>query len=160
MIIEFNLKVMSQEERALIPDFLDYLLEVIQNDIRANLIPNKLLFREQDLINASWIKWKRKPKKVNMIRLGNLIVDNLFWYQRRFDTYVFQISKGKMLPNSYTKLHLVARYLDKGNNKMIPTWFISKTLFKVRKRISIYWSAFISQKLNKTVNVKDIIKLV
>lgn len=160
MILEFNLKIMSQEERALIPDFLNYLLNVIQNDIRENLIPNKLLFREQDLINASWIKWKRKPKKINMIRLGNLIVNNLFWYQRRFDTYVFQISKGKMMPNSYTKLHLVARFLDKGNNKMIPTWFISKTLFKVRKRLPLYWSSFMNQKLNKVTNINNVIKMI
>lgn len=160
MTIEFNLKVMSQEERALIPDFLDYLLKVIQNDIKANLIPNKLLFREQDLINASWIKWKRKPKKINMIKLGNLIVNNLFWYQRRFDTYVVQISKGRILPNSYTKLHLVARYLDKGNNKMIPTWFVSKTLFKVKKNIMLYWKTFINKRLNKVSDMKNLIKVI
>lgn len=159
MILEFNLKIMSQEERALIPDFLDYLLEVIRNDIKVNVIPNKLLLREQDLINASWIKWKRKPSRINMMKLANLITSNLFWYQRRFDTYVFQIRKGTRMPNSYTNLHVVARFLDKGTNKIIPTWFISKTLFKVKKNILLYWSAFVSQKLGKTTSVKDIIRI-
>ena len=160
MVLEFNLKTMDQEERALIPDFLDYLLQIIRTDIKNNLIPNKLLMREQDLIDAKWIKWRRKPTKLNMIKIGNLIVNNIFWYQRRFDTYVVQIRKGTLLPNSFTNLHLVARFLDKGNNKVPPTWFISKTLFKVRKNIKDYWMTFIQIELHKYSDITDIIRII
>lgn len=150
MIIEFNLEYMSKTQREIIPEFLDGFVSQLKREIVRDTIPAKMKLREIDILNASWIRWKKKPKHINMKSLVNYIVGNIRWVKR--DNYfIIEMNRSTLMPNSHTSLYAIARFLDRGNNVMKGTAFISKVFNKYRKCINDYWKSFVSLKLREVV---------
>lgn len=149
---------MTRRERNLIPDFMDGLISQIKRDIKSSVVASKFIVREQDVLNASWIRWKIKPRHIRMKSLMLYVTSNLEWVQRRNNQFVIQINKLAKIPNSYTSIDTLARFLDKGNNVTPGTYFISKVLAKYRENINDYWKAYVSIKL-KEVRVDECISI-
>ena len=142
MVIEFELQINNSEERNLVSDFCNKLVETIQNDIMLELKISKMLVREEFLLKASWIQWYKKPRRIDMKKLTKLIVRSIEVKKRR-NTYIIQINPHIRMPGSLTKLSTVARFLDRGNEMIIGTTFISRVFNKYRKRINNYWKSYV-----------------
>lgn len=149
---------MTKKERKLIPDFMDGLVSDIKKDIMRSVIPAKFLVRESDVLNASWIKWKKKPKHIKMKSMMMYIANNLVWVKRQDNQYVIEINKSAKIPNSYTSIDALARFLDKGNDVIPGTHFMSRVLTRYRRKINDYWKAYVSIKL-KEVRVDECISI-
>lgn len=150
MIIRFNLECMSKRQREIIPEFLDGLVSQLKGEIVRSTTPSKLLMREQYILNASWIRWKKKPRHINMKSLINYIVGCIQWVERD-DNYIIEVNRLRLIPNSYTSIYALARFLDRGNNVMKGTSFMSKVFHKYRLNINDYWKSFVSVKLKEVV---------
>ncbi len=150
MIIEFNLESMSRRQKEIIPEFLDGLISQLKREIVRSTTTSKLLIKEQYILDASWIRWKKKPKHIKMKSLINYIIGCIHWIERD-NKYIIEVDRLRMIPNSYTSVYALARFLDRGNNVMRGTAFMSKVFHKYRLNINDYWKSFVSIKLKEVV---------
>lgn len=158
MKIEFKFPELDDKTSPLIPEFCNMLVSEIRSEIKMNLRNLKLNIREDLLLNASWIRWFNKPDHIDMIKLGLYIADSIICRSIKENTYVIEINPKAYLPSSKTKLSMVARFLDRGDQNISPMYFINVILMKYRNRIKEYWRSFIQIKLNR-LNVNYIINV-
>lgn len=156
MKIEFEFPELDDKTKSLIPEFCNLLVSEIRSEIKMNLRNAKLKIREEPLLNASWIKWIKKPDHIDMIKLGMFIADSITCRSIKENTYVIEINPKIRLPMSRTKLSQVARFLDRGNQENSPMYFINIIFMKYRNKIRNYWRSFIQIKL-KRLNVQQVI---
>lgn len=156
MRIEFHLESKDKDELSLAEDFCKLLVSNIKEDILRYTNYNKLELYEDSLINSNWINWKHKPSSINMKKLIKYIANSITYKSGRKHKYVIYIKSTIMLPNSYTPLERVARFLDKGNEIYRGTFFISKIFMKYRANIKKYWRSYISIKLKK-LSVSEVV---
>lgn len=156
MKIEFEFPELDDKTSPLIPEFCNMLVFEIRSEIKMNLRNLKLNIREDLLLNASWIRWINKPDHIDMIKLGLYIADSIVCRSIKENTYVIEINPKTYLPGSKTKLSMVARFLDRGDQSISPMYFINVILMKYRNKIREYWRSFIQIKLNR-LNVNYVI---
>ena len=153
MRIEFEFPELDDKTKPLIPEFCNLLVSEIRSEIKMNLRNLKLNIREDSLLNASWIRWIKKPDHIDMIKLGLFIADSIIYRSTKENNYVIEIDPKKFMPMSKTKLSQVARFLDRGSQEVSPMYFINIILTKYRNKIRDYWRSFIQLKL-KRLNVQ------
>ena len=139
-------------------EFLNTLISDMQNDILNTVNYNKLSKRESYLLNCNLIKWTKKPTHIDMYKLVYLIVSNIEYKCIKGNTYMIYINPKTYFPNSRTKLELISRLLDKGNEVLPPIHFISRIFRKYKRNINRYFDSFISIKLRTIVTKKIKIK--
>lgn len=123
--------------------FLDLLVESIQTDIRNGLIPAKFEMLEQGLLNATWIRWVKKPSAINISKLIERILSNIKW-QVRGKTYRIYIDTNVKMPYTVnTSLEQIARFLDKGNNVSKYSTMFSRVFNYYQENIKSYWKAYV-----------------
>lgn len=158
MKIEFTILGDADESKLAI-GFCKFLVRNIKKDILESINPEKMQMREEDLIDASWIKWVDIPKRINVYKLCKVIINNIIYKTRVGGRYVIEIDNSVYMKHSETRLEAVARFLDMGNNVTQPTGFINKVFMKYRKNINDYWKAYTSTVLHRvTVNEVVIIR--
>lgn len=156
MKIEFKLNSSDNKELELVDDFCKSLISNIKSDILKSANFNKIKLYEDALLNAKWINWIKKPKRINMINLIKYIVDKITYRSRKKHRYIIYIKPTIMLPGSKTPLERVARFLDKGNEVYKGTFFINKVFMKYRVNINNYWKSYVSIKLKK-LSVSEVV---
>lgn len=131
--------------------FCDYLVEDIKDSIRKNINYRKLLKREKYILNARWIGWNSRssiPISLNMMSLAYNIIDNIICSNRYgVGRYVICINPSVYFSGSSTKLSTIARFLDKGNERVPGMYFISNVFNRYARNINRYWQAYASAKL-------------
>lgn len=150
MRIDFTFENLDKDERKLVRDFCIMIRDQIRLEIIENSIPLKFIVREVDLKNAEWINWKHRPIRINMTKLVKLIVKNINITRDFRNIYTIQINPIAKMPDSYNSLDQIARYLDRGDEDIPPTAFISNVFDKYRNIISQYWKIYISMNLFRT----------
>ena len=150
MKIQFQLMGSNEKEIELMDEFCKSLVRQIKRDV-INLLPKeKLMARERDMLNATWILWKDdKPKHINMIKLAKFIAKNIRYKKRRGHRYLIEINPAILMPHSKNSIEQIARFLDKGNEVSTGTFFLSRVFMKYRVSIDEYWNAFVSLKLKR-----------
>lgn len=155
MKIEFKIDASNEDERNIIDDFMDDIIESIRTDMIRSLPSKKMDNRELALINSPWMRWRKIPRNLDMYGLCREIINNIIWRERAH-TYVIEIDSHKYLKNSRNKLSQVARFLDKGNEATRGTFFISKVFSKYGRNLRRYWISYVSVKL-KRITTSEII---
>lgn len=158
MRIEFEFPNLDDKSSPLIPEFCSLLISEIRSEIKMNLGSLKLDIREDLLLKADWIRWVKKPDKIDMIKLGMYIADSIVCRNIKENTYVVEIDPKKLLPGSKTKLSRVARFLDRGDQRVSPMYFINIIFMKYRTKIKDYWRSFIQIK-SRRLDVQYIINV-
>jgi len=159
MKIIFKITSKDKEELSIVNDFCNMLVSEIKSDILNNVNYYKLSLYEDSLIKSSWIIWKRTPRKIDMKKLVNLIVDSIVCTNLRKGRHMISVDNSVILPNSYTSIERVARFLDRGNELYNGTFFISKIFMKYQKRINDYWKSYVSLRLRK-ITVSEVVTIV
>ena len=142
MEIDFELNSKEIYDQDLADKFCDALVDSVRTEIKQGLIPAKFPMLEQSLINATWIRWKRPPKHININRLINSILKCITWRKRKY-TYEVYIRRDIKMPNTVnTTLEQVARYIDKGNEVTKATTMLSRVFNNYQKNIDKHWEAY------------------
>lgn len=149
MIFHFVIEDMSLAEKGLMDGFSKYLLESIKYDILTGINADKLLAREKYLLKSPLIRWKSdRSESINMFALIEFISDSFICEELKDNSYVIHIDRHVYMPNTRTKIDKVARLIDKGNDKISPTNFISKVIHRYMKYINKYWRVYVESKLH------------
>ena len=142
MEIDFELNSKEVYDQDLADKFCDALVDSVRTEIKQGLIPAKFPMLEQSLINATWIRWKRPPKHININRLINSILKCITWRKRKY-SYEVYIRRDIKMPNTVnTTLEQVARYIDKGNEVTKATTMLSRVFNNYQKNIDKHWEAY------------------
>lgn len=159
MEFKFEIDKMDKDEIEIIPNFCKYLLSEIKSDIIENISYIQMNKRKDYLINTKIINWIEKPKDINMHKICLFIVNSFVCKHIKNNVYSISINPMIKLPMSKTKIDKVARFLDKGNEQVQPTQFISKILRVYMKNINKYWKLYASNELQR-ITVNECIKIV
>lgn len=159
MNIVFQLVSDDRDELKIMDDFCNYLVREIKQRLLLEMPVDKLISKEKDILNASWIQWTKKPNHINVIKLVKLIINNIRYRKRKGHKYLIEINPNILLPRSKTPIEQVARFLDKGNNVTFGTTFLSRVFMIYRSSINNYWRSYASLRLRKiTVSSMVVIK--
>jgi hypothetical protein len=150
MNVEFNISVMSNQEKSLMHSFLYVLLNDIKNGVKNNIIAPKMNIREDNLLNLTYIDWvNNKPSHIDMVSLAFLIANSIVCVRLRDNIYSIEISRRINMPHTRTRLYKIAKFLNFGDEYTMPTLFISSVFYKYSKNINRYWKSFVSLKLGR-----------
>ena len=158
MNFRFELKYMNKEEIKLIPEFCKFLLKNIQSDIENNISHKKFNRYEKYLLTTRLISWKVKPQSINIVNLCYLISKSFVCTKGKNNSYSIHINRLKRMPNTKTQLSKIARLLDKGNDIIPGTLFISTVINKYIRNINKFWELYVTMKLGR-VKVSKCIKI-
>lgn len=156
MRIDFKIHPTDLKERNLIEPFCAMLVRNIKSEILTNVNWKKMELREDYIRDASWIRWVKKPNQINMRNLVTNIVNNISYKSRKGSQYVIWIDSKKRLKDSRATLSAVARFLDRGNDKVLGTNFINKVFRRYRHKINDYWKAYVFNKLGR-ISVSEVV---
>lgn len=155
----FELDQMDKDEALLIPQFCRLLLKNIKTDIRDNISHRKFDRYEKYLLDSDIIRWTiDKPNSINVVELCNIIANNFKCYEMKDNSFSIKIDRSVKLRGSRTRIAVLARLLDKGNEEIPGTLFISSVLNKYSKNINKFWQVYVSMKLGR-VKVSKCIKV-
>lgn len=156
MRIEFLLTGNDKKEIELMDDFCMFLVREIRKDILNSVNEEKLQSKEKDILNASWIVWTRKPRKINMDRLLRFILNNIRYKKRKKHRYLIDINPKVLMPYSRNPIEQIARFIDKGNERSLGTNLFTRVFMRYRLSINDYWKSFVSLRL-KRLEVNEVI---
>ena len=142
MELNFTLDQEEVYDPELMDKFCDKLVESIQIDIRNGLIPAKYSMLEESLLEATWIRWDKKPGKINVASVINAIIKCITWRKRRITYQVYIRPEVKMPYTVNTTLEQVARFIDKGNLVSKQTTLFSRVFNEYEKNIETYWNTY------------------
>lgn len=158
MKLEFELIKVDSEVAEIIPDFCDLLLTDIKDAMYDNINLSKAEDREEELINANWIKWIDKPDHINMTKLCQFISNNLVIKKRKDNCYIIEIDKNVNMTNTRTSIDKVVRFLNSGNESKSPMYFMTRTFREYRTKIKSYWKSYLSIRLRR-LDVKCVVRI-
>lgn len=121
--------------------FCEFIIKWLRADICRQTNMQKLQTRVDLLLSASWIDWIRKPTKLDAMSVCKTIVQ-CFEYKNHQSHYIIYLNPNKLFPGTRTPVERISRFLDKGNDIVKGTYFISSILLHYRKSIYRYWRAF------------------
>ena len=146
----FELDQMNKDEALLIPQFCRLLLKNIKTDIRDNISYRKFNRYEKYLLESNLIRWTvDKPDSINVVELCNIIANSFKCYEMKDNSFSIKIDRSVKLRGTKTRIATIARLLDKGNEKVPGTFFISSVLNKYSKNINKFWQVYVSMKLGR-----------
>ena len=146
----FELDQMNKDEALLIPQFCRLLLKNIKTDIRDNISYRKFNRYEKYLLESNLIRWKvDKPSSINVVELCNIIANSFKCYEMKDNSFSIKIDRSIKLRGTKTRIATIARLLDKGNEEIPGTLFISSVLNKYSKNINKFWQVYVSMKLGR-----------
>jgi len=93
------------------------------------------------LLSASWVRWNTLPRNINANKLCQDIVNCLEVKQRK-SVFTIELNKKKLMNNSRTTLEQVARFIDKGNEVVRGTYFLTNIMTRYQVKIYNYWKAY------------------
>lgn len=143
MVIEFTLPEENLHDQRLKGMFCDALVDSLRQDIKNQLIPAKYEFMEQGLLNATWIRWDKKPKHLRIPTLINAILKCITWRERIDGYQIYFRTDVKMPYTVNTTLEQVARFLDKGNLVSKCSTVFSRVFDDYEKRIPDLWKVYL-----------------
>lgn len=159
MEFKFEISKMDKDEIEIIPNFCEYLLSEIKSDIISNISYIQMNKRKKYLINSNFVNWIERPKNIDMHKFCIFIVNSFVCKNLNNNVYSISINKKVKFPKSKTSVDRIARLLDKGNEEIQPTQFISKILRIYMKNINKYWKSYASNRL-KRLKVHNCIKII
>ena len=145
IIVDFSR--LSPNHADIAPQFMDMLIDTIQSEVHAHLNVTALAHKEQLLLKASWMRWYKKPKRINMVKLANLILHHLQWEKIGESMYKINVNPQVRLYGSSNTLEQVARWIEHGDESLArPILFISHAENLIRHKVPKYWGAFVQSK--------------
>lgn len=149
MTITYKIKNIDNNEKDIEQAFSQYLIKIIQNSIISKLSQFKLNSYRDYIINTTSIEWLKRPSSVDMVSIISTICNNIKCRRSSYNhTYVIYID-SRLMPNTRNSINMIARFLDKGNERFPGMYIFSKSFTDCGDNISRYWDMFVWQELHR-----------
>lgn len=160
LLLQFQITNLTEDERQLIPDFCEWLCTQLYSTIDTKINRRKIQLRMKYLMSVSWIQWNKSKKyETTVLNIMQAIYESFTYVPKKDNIYEIKIDDNILIPNSYTSISRLIRFLNYGdiNNKATGIFTKLEQNFDFNKLNSM-WRMFMLHELNIISAVKIITK--
>lgn len=160
LLLQFQITNITEDERRLIPDFCEWLCTQLYSTIDTKINRRKIQLRMKYLMSVSWIQWNKSKKyETAVLDIMQAIYESFTYVPKKDNIYEIKIDDNILIPNSYTSISRLIRFLNYGdiNNKATGIFTKLEQNFDFNKLNSM-WRMFMLHELNIISAVKIITK--
>ena len=150
VLIQFQVVNFESEELQQTISFCKWLLDnIILYYIIENSNTDKIKIRINKLQEVEWIKWKKNKKiKLKYDEIINAITKCIIIKKYRNNVYKIETNENVLIPNTYTSIDRLIRYINSGDNELPATNIFTDIKNKLNyMQLNSYWKFFISNEL-------------
>lgn len=156
LIRQFQFTNITAEELEVIPDFCEFLCQQMFERIDTKINRRKIQLRINYLYKVPWIEWKRN-EVIGVTDIMKGIFDSFSYDEYKNNTWKIFTNSNVCIPNTYTLMDRLIRFLDFGDMKF-PATGIFSTLKKHydAKKLNSIWQIFVTNRLGMMSDVEII----
>jgi len=149
VILQFQFTNLIEEEREIIPDFCEFLkslmLAKLNTKINRKKISLRLKYMEDE---ARWINWNNKKYSTSVQDIIDSIILSLVAVPYKNNLWKIEVNTNVLIPNSYTSIDRLIRFLNYGDIKCKATGMFTKLEHEYRhQKLNGIWNYFILKEL-------------
>ena len=158
MIIQFQLTNTSEEEQQLVPDFCEWLDNIIYSDIDTKINRKKISLRLNYILDkVTWVNWHNDKYNLSTPEIMEAIAMGLSYEQYKDNIWKVQINPNILIPHSDTSIDRLIRFLNYGDAKQRATGIFSNLEREYNhKRLNSLWQMFVVKELGTMTQAKII----
>lgn len=150
MILQFQFTNLTEKERELIPNFCEFfknmILVKLNTKINRKKISLRLKYMEEE---ASWIDWESNKKyNTSVTDIIDTISQSIIAVPYKNNVWKIEINSNVLIPNSYTSIDRLVRFLNYGDTKYKATGMFTNIEHEYRhQKLNALWNWFILKEL-------------
>ena len=146
----------DEEELDLIPEYCEWLCEQIYARINTDINRRKIQVRFNYLYKVSWLHWVNK-RTLNVNSIMNTVRNSLIYEQHRKGIWRIKLNTNVLIPNTYTPMDRLFRFLEYGDNNIKAIGMIAKVRkhFNSQNLMSL-WKLFSMENLDYMSEIRII----
>lgn len=119
VILQFQFSGLSDDEREIIPEYCDYLKEVVLAKLNTKINRKKISLRLKYIEEeATWIDWvKNKKYNITVQDIIDSIYEAIIVVPYKNNLWKLEVNSNVCIPNSYTSIDRLIRFLNYGDLK-------------------------------------------
>ena len=137
----------TEEELELIPDFLEWLIDNMYQNLNTKINRRKIQLRLNYLSEVPWIQWNNKKDFTDTQTIMKCIYDAFSYEEQQLGLWVLTTNSNIILPNTNTSFERIIRFLEYGDMKFNATGMFNKLKNEYKfHKINNLWKTFILTK--------------
>lgn len=139
----------ESKEFELMDDFNKWLCEQLYTTINTNINRRKLSLRMNHLYEVSWINWDKNHKyNTGVSNIMHSIHEAITYTRHKNNLWIISIDANIRIPNSYTSIDRLIRFLNYGDNKYKATGIFTKLAQTYNfTKLNGMWKLFVLNRL-------------
>lgn len=136
----------TEQELAIIPDFLEWLIDNIYTALNTKLNRRKIQLRLKYLYEVPWIHWI-KQDIIDTQTIMECIYDSFSYEEENLGVWVLNTNANVIVPNTTTSIDRIIRFLEFGDAKFSGTGMLNKIKSEYKfYKLNNLWKTFILSK--------------
>jgi len=158
MILQFQFTNLEDNEKEIIPDFCEFLKDLMLAKLNTKINRKKISLRLKYIEEeAKWINWDNNKKyNTSVTDIIESISQSIIAVPYKNNLWKIEIDGNVLIPNSFTSIDRLARFLNYGDIKCRATGIFTNLEHEYRhQKLNAIWNYFIVKELgyNPTSNI-------
>lgn len=155
-ILQFQVTNTTEKELDIVDDFCYWLCDQIFEYINTKINRKKIQLRLNYLYQVPWIEWSNK-KYIDTQSIMSAIYNSLMCEEHKNNTFVIKIDMNVTIPNTYTSIDRLIRFINYGDNKCKPTGIFTNLQHDFKhNRLNTLWKIYTTNRLGYISEAKII----
>ena len=158
MLLQFQFTQFgSEEEYEIIPDFCEWLGNQMFEYINTKINRKKIELRINYLYKVPWIKWATKSSYIDVEMIMKAIYQSITFEEYRNNLWKINIDENVLIPNTYTSISRLVRFINYGDNKTRATGMFTNLVHKFNHMtLNNLWRIYATNRLGYFSQIKII----
>ena len=158
MLLQFQFTNTTQEEREVIPDFCEWLCDILFSKINTKINRKKISLRLNYILEqVNWINWGKNKYSLSTSDIIDAIYESITYKQYKDNIWKIFIDTNILIPYSYTSIDRLIRFINYGDNKQRGTGIFPGLEQDYNfKQLNGLWEIYCMKNLNSSTDVKII----
>lgn len=157
LLLQFQFEdIDTSKEFELMDDFCKWLCDQIYNTINTSINRRKLSLRMNHLYEISWINWDKNHKyDTGVSNIMHSIYKSITYTRHKNNLWIISIDANILIPNTYTSIDRLIRFLNYGDNQYKATGIFTKLAQTFNfKKLNGLWRLFVLNRLGYVTSTK------
>lgn len=156
---QFTNTVNEDDSIELIPDFCKWLCDILYSYIDTKLNRRKIQLRIKHLYEVPWIRWSKKPSYTDTQTILETFRKSLIVEQYRKNIWRLRTDTTTELPNTFSSVDRVVRFIEYGDSQIPGTGIITKASQNIIGiNLQTLWKTYCLQELGYVSDIQIITK--
>lgn len=158
MLLQFQFTQFgSEKEYEIIPDFCEWLGNQMFEYINTKINRKKIELRINYLYKVPWIKWATKSSYIDVEMIMKAIYQSITFEEYRNNLWKINIDENVLIPNTYTSISRLVRFINYGDNKTRATGMFTNLVHKFNHiTLNNLWRIYATNRLGYFSQIKII----